>query len=279
MNDIKNWTGERLETNVFTETSIEHLHRYAIAIELIQHKKVLDIACGEGYGSNLLAKNAAQVTGVDINTEVIILAKEKYQRPNLEFLSGSVENIPLPDKNIDVVVSFETLEHIADQEKMLVEIKRVLVAGGLLIISTPDKKNYTDKTGYKNPFHVKELYKEEFKALLTNHFKNVQLMDQQITLSSVISAENAQGLKRYTGNFQELKNDTAENSLYCIALASDETLPLLNNSVFNGQSVFAEALTAKEKMITNTITYKVGHILLYPAKLLKKLFKKQDLKE
>lgn len=276
MEEIKTWTGERLETDVFTETSIEHLHRYAIAIELVQHKKVLDIACGEGYGSNLLAKNAAHVTGVDINNEVIKLAIKKYQQPNLDFSCGSVENIPLPDKKVDVVVSFETLEHVADHEKMMIEIKRVLVTGGLLIISTPHKKNYTDKTGYKNPFHTKELYEEEFAALLNKYFKNVQLLDQQITLSSVITAENVQGLKKYTGNFREIKNDTADNRLYCIAFASDEMMPPLNNSIFNGQSVFAEALTANEKMITNTITYKVGHIILYPAKLLKKLFKKKE---
>lgn len=276
MSNNKNWTGERLETGIFTETSIEHLHRYAIAIDLVQHKKVLDIACGEGYGSNLLANNANHVTGVDINTNVIKLAKGKYQKQNLEFITGGVENIPVPDNYVDVVVSFETLEHIADHEKMMAEIKRVLVTGGLLIISTPDKKNYSDKTGYKNPFHVKELYGEEFTALLNKYFRNVQLLNQQITLSSIITAENAQGLKRYAGNYQEIKTDTAANRLYFIAFASDESLPQLNNSLFNGQSVFAEAVSAKEKMITNTITYKVGHIILYPAKLLKKLFKKKD---
>ncbi len=275
MGEFKNWSGERLETGVFTETSIEHLHRYALALEFVQNKKVLDIAAGEGYGANLLAQKASHVIGVDINSNVINQAKNKYQRPNLEFLCGSVENIPVPDKNVDVVASFETLEHVADHEKMLAEIKRVLATGGLLIISTPDKKNYTDKTGYKNPFHTKELYEEEFAALLNKYFKNVQFLDQQIALSSVITTENTQGLKRYTGNFREIKNDTADNRLYCIALASDELLPPLNNSVFNGQSVFAEALSANEKMITNTITYKVGHIILYPAKLLKKLFKKK----
>ncbi len=275
MGDIKNWTGERLETAVFTETSIEHLHRYAIAIDLVQHKKILDIACGEGYGSNLLAKNASHVTGVDINADIIKLAKEKYQKQNLEFLTGSVENIPVPDKCVDVVVSFETLEHVSEHEKMISEIKRVLATGGLLIISTPDKKNYSDKAGYKNPFHIKELYEEEFTSLLNKYFKNVQLLGQQITLSSVITAENAQGLKVYKGNFREIKNDSIGNRLYCIALASDESLPLINNSLFNGQSVFAEAISAKEKMITNTITYKVGHVILYPAKLLKKLFKKK----
>ncbi len=276
MSDNKNWTGERLETDVFNETSIEHLHRYAIAMELVKNKKVLDIACGDGYGSNLLAKNAAHVTGVDINNDVVKLATGKYQKQNLEFFTGTVEKIPAADKQFEVVVSFETLEHIADHKKMMDEIKRVLQPGGLLIISTPDKKNYTDNTGRKNPFHVKELYEEEFKTLLHQYFKNVQVFSQQITLSSVITSESSEGLKTYKGNYQEIKNDAGENRLYCIALASDTSLPVINNSVFNGQSVFGEAVSAREKMVTNTITYKVGHAILYPVKLVKKLFKKKD---
>jgi 2-polyprenyl-3-methyl-5-hydroxy-6-metoxy-1,4-benzoquinol methylase len=276
MRNSKVWTGERLETDVFTETSIEHLHRYAIAMELVQNKKVLDIACGEGYGSSLLAQNATHVTGVDINDDIVKQAATKYKKQHLEFFTGTVENIPASDKQFEVVVSFETLEHIADHTKMMAEIKRVLKHDGLLIISTPDKKNYTDKTGRNNPFHVKELYEEEFKTLLHQYFKNVQVLNQQITVSSVITSAGSEGLKTYKGDYQEITNDNAENRLYCIALASDEPLPLINNSLFNGESVFGEALTAREKMVTDTITYKLGHAILYPAKLVKKLFKKKD---
>lgn len=270
----KNWTGERLETNVFTETSIEHLHRYALAMELVAGKKVLDIACGEGYGSNLLSKIAGHVTGVDIDADVINNAKEKYLSKNLQFLTGSVDNIPAADDQFDIVVSFETLEHTGDHEKMASEIKRVLKPEGLLIISTPDKKNYSDKTGYKNPFHMKELYPEEFSGLLHRYFKNVQVLSQQITLSSVITTGDAAGLKMYTGDYSNIQTDNTENRLYCIALASDTMLPSINNSLFNGRSVFAEAVSEKEKMVTNTLTYKLGHMILYPAKLLRKLFKK-----
>lgn len=279
MTDLKNWTGERLEPSVFTETSIEHLHRYAIAMELVHNKKVLDIACGEGYGTALLAQKATNVTGVDIDEELINKAKEKYTKQNNQFLTGAVENIPAAENQFDVVVSFETLEHTAEQEKMLSEIKRVLQPDGLLIISTPDKKNYTDKTGYKNPFHVKELYQEEFSSMLQKHFKNVQLLNQQITLSSVITSENTDGLKIYKGDYEEIKNDTGENRLYFLAIASDETLPPIKTSLFNGQSVFSEAVSAKEKMVTNTITYKLGHAILYPAKLIRNLLKSKNSQE
>jgi|CXWL01.1.fsa_nt_gi 2-polyprenyl-3-methyl-5-hydroxy-6-metoxy-1,4-benzoquinol methylase len=273
------WTGERLETDVHNETTIEHLHRYAIAMDLVHNKKVLDIACGEGYGSRLLAGNASHVTGVDINDNIISKAKEKYQKQNLQFLTGTIENIPAADKQFEIVVSFETLEHITDHERMISEIKRVLQQGGMLVISTPDKKNYSDRTGYKNPFHVKELYQQEFSALLHKHFKNVQILNQQITLSSVITSENGFGLEIYKGDYKEIKNDTGDNRLYCIAFASDEPLPPIKNSLFNGQSVFAEAVSAKGKIVTGTISYKLGHAILYPAKLIKKLFRKQGNKE
>ncbi|MEI2737654.1 MAG: class I SAM-dependent methyltransferase [Chitinophagaceae bacterium] len=274
MSTNNNWTGERLEPGVFTETSIEHLHRYAIAMEFAAGKKVLDIACGEGYGSKLLSKIADHVTGVDINADIINDAKEKYQSKNLQFLTGTVEDIPAADGQFDIVVSFETIEHTTGHEKMISEIKRVLKPEGLLIISTPDKKNYSDKTGYKNPFHTKELYIEEFSGLLHRYFKNVQLLSQQITLSSVITADKASGLKMYTGDYSNIQNDNAENRLYSIALASDAVLPSVNNSLFNGRSVFAEAVSQKEKVVTNTLSYKLGHVILYPAKLLRKLFKK-----
>jgi len=272
----KNWTGERLETGVFTETTVEHLHRYALAMEFVPNKKVLDIACGEGYGSHLLAGKASHVTGVDINKEVISQASAKYQKPNLAFIAGSAEDIPAGGKQFDIVVSFETLEHIANHDKMMEEIKRVLQPGGLLIISTPDKKNYSDKTGYQNPFHLKELYPEEFTALLKNHFNHVQVLNQQTAVSSVISSPGTDGLNTYKGDYRAISTDTGEDRLYCIALASDNPLPPVKNSVFNGQSIFAEALTAREQLVMQTITYKLGHALLYPAKLIKKLFNKKD---
>ena len=107
----KSWTGERLETFVLNDSTIEHLHRYAIAKELVQGKRVLDIACGEGYGSNLLAASADFVNGVDIDQVVIAHAAEKYKKENLSFSQGSVEKIPFDANTFDMVVSFETLEH------------------------------------------------------------------------------------------------------------------------------------------------------------------------
>ncbi len=275
----KTWTGERLEPYVLNETSIEHLHRYAVAMDLVYNKKVLDIACGEGYGAALLAGNAMQVTGIDNQAGIISQAKEKYKKQNLEFICGTVENIPAAEHAFDVVVSFETLEHVGIQDRMITEIKRVMQPGGLLIISTPDKRIYSDKTGYKNPFHIKEYYPEEFIALLLKYFKNAQRFDQEVAFSSVITSETATDLKIYKGDYREIKTSTPGHGLYCIALASDDPLPHINNSLFNGQSIFERAVSANEKMVTGTITYKLGKVILYPAKLIRNLFKSKPPKE
>src|SRR5687767_11637278 len=102
-------SGERLTSAEFRETTFEHLHRYALAQDLVRNKTVLDIACGEGYGTNLLAQTAASVTGVDIDMATLAQAASKYVRKNISFLTGAIEQIPARDHQFDVVVCFETL--------------------------------------------------------------------------------------------------------------------------------------------------------------------------
>src|SRR5689334_2291569 len=93
----KQWSGERLEAFMYDENAIEHLHRYAIAMEYCKDKKVLDIACGEGYGANIMAQTAMQVTGIDIDAEIIRNAAKKYIRSNLDFIKGDITSIPIKD--------------------------------------------------------------------------------------------------------------------------------------------------------------------------------------
>jgi 2-polyprenyl-3-methyl-5-hydroxy-6-metoxy-1,4-benzoquinol methylase len=138
------WTGERNVPHVAGNIRLEHLHRYLIAKELSRNKRVLDIACGEGYGSDLLATVAAHVVGVDIARDVVDYASARYIRSNLQFRQVACEAIPLPDASIDIVVSFETLEHVRLQEDMMREIRRVLCADGLLVMSSPERHEYSD---------------------------------------------------------------------------------------------------------------------------------------
>jgi ubiquinone/menaquinone biosynthesis C-methylase UbiE len=274
MSKKEEWTGERLETFIFSELTIEHLHRYALAIELATGKNVLDIACGEGYGTNLLASKATHVSGMDIDKATIEKAKAKYDKKNISFTESRVEKISANDNEFDLVASFETLEHLSDQASMLKEIKRVMKQGGLLIISTPDKKTYADQRGYKNPFHAKELYYDEFVALVKSVFNHVRVYNQQITHSSLIHSVVATGLDIYDGDFDKIEKNKPAQPFYHIALASDAELPALPNSLFNGNSIVEHMLTEKGKMLKTTFTYKLGHFILFPFKLIKKLINK-----
>lgn len=268
---MKEWTGERMETSVFNESTMEHLHRYAIAAKLGYNKKVLDIACGEGYGSNLLAMNAASVTGVDIDEKTIAAAEKKYKSSNLLFRSGNASNIPCKDQSFDLVVSFETIEHIDRHEEMMQEIKRVLKPGGLLVISTPDKKNYFDSNEYQNPYHIKELYKEEFEELVAKHFVYSKLYQQNFVNGSLIIGD-AKKFENFSGDFKKIETLNPP-AAYWIAFASDTELPVLSTSLFFNEEIFKEVIKAEQIVIKQTVSYKLGHFLLSPFKFFRSLFK------
>lgn len=182
------WTGERYVPQLRGRIALEHLHRYAYASGLVLGLDVLDIASGEGYGSEMLSRVASTVIGVDIDKASVEHATRKYLRSNLSFKKGSCTEIPIPDKSVDAIVSFETIEHICDHDAMMSEIKRVLKPGGLLIISSPEKKSYNDTTGVVNPFHLKELSLPEFLELMKRNFEKVRLMGQRIVAGSAILA-------------------------------------------------------------------------------------------
>lgn len=131
------FTGERWTTAARGQIEIEHLHRYLLARDFARGKDVLDIACGEGYGTALLAQVAHRVIGVDIDRPTVAHAATQYVRANLHYVTGDARGIPLASASVDLVVSFETLEHFAEQEMFLAEVRRVLRPGGLLVISTP----------------------------------------------------------------------------------------------------------------------------------------------
>ncbi len=180
------WTGERYVSQITGEIQLEHVHRYLLAGEYAQDKEVLDIACGEGFGSAILAKSALRVVGVDIAAEAVKHAAWRYRLDNVEFRQGSCAAIPLDNGSIDLAVSFETIEHHDEHKAMMAEIKRVLRPEGVLIISSPDKKEYSVLPNYRNPFHVRELFKEEFVDLIQAYFKNMVLVSQRIVYGSGI---------------------------------------------------------------------------------------------
>lgn len=261
----KNWTGERLETFIQNRDTIDHLHRYAIADHYTKGKTVLDIASGEGYGTNLLSGNATFAYGVDIDPGAIANAQQKYKKTNLQFSVGSADNIPLEDHSVDVVVSFETLEHHDKHQEMMLEVKRVLKPGGLMLLSTPDKLYYSDKRNFQNKFHVKELYKQEFVDLVAGHFKNVQLLNQTY-INGISLIKEAEGLPIYSGNFSKVTRPEID-PFYLITLASDADFERQPQSVFDGSPIIEEATMHK---YTQSYSYRIGRMLLAPLRLFKK---------
>ena len=187
------FTGERFTPECVREIAYEHWHRYAWAAQLVKGKQVLDAACGEGYGSYLLSREAAHVTAVDIDQTTIDHALRRYAGTNIEFRQADCTKLPLDDDSVDVVVSFETLEHLAEQDQLLAQFRRVLRSDGFLLVSSPDKKTYSDETGYDNPFHVRELYRDEFEDLLGRHFPAFRLFGQKLMFVSALWALDGPG--------------------------------------------------------------------------------------
>ena len=188
------FTGERFVPGVPGEIAHEHWHRYAFARRFVAGRRTLDVACGEGYGSALLAGAAASVVGVDVADDVVAHASARYRdRPNLRFEAGSAARLPLADASVDAVVSFETIEHLPrdDQPGMLAEIARVLVDGGVLILSAPNPVEYSEKRDYRNPFHIHEPAREELDALLARHFTARRWYRQRRYFGSALWCEDA----------------------------------------------------------------------------------------
>jgi len=267
-------TGERLLTEIVNQNAIEHIHRYAFALQYVKNKNVIDIASGEGYGSNILASVANAVIGIDISKEAIEHANNKYKRENLSYIHGSADNIPIESNSIDVVVSFETIEHHYKHQEMMTEIKRILNPNGLLIISSPDKLHYSLIPKYDNKYHVKELFVEEFKNLIVNNFTYSIFLNQKLSYCSLIVPIEKVNFYEFSGDFNMVeKNEGIRNPIYNIAIASQKNIENIFSSSFNGEIILEHINDVHKKLeekniiineILHSKTYWVGKIILAP---------------
>lgn len=174
--------GERFVDNqrMGRELFLQHMGRYLFASPYVSGKIVLDAACGSGFGSEILSQKAKKVVGVDISWEAIQYCKTHYKKPNLSFIQMNCNSLAFSASTFDIIVSFETLEHIQNVEVFLPELRRVLKKGGLLIMSTPNRENFSIYTrGIKNPFHCKEFTVDEFVKLVGNYLKLEDLLGQK----------------------------------------------------------------------------------------------------
>jgi ubiquinone/menaquinone biosynthesis C-methylase UbiE len=159
----------------------EHLHRYNEALKLIgSSDRVLDIACGTGFGTDILAAHTSgQVTGGDISAEAIAECREHWKRVNMDFQVLDGTALTFPDNHFDKIVSFETIEHTTLYKEMLREFHRVLKPGGLLILSTPNAAITSPDGVIGNIYHTQEFRYAELKEILANQFPEVKVSGQQ----------------------------------------------------------------------------------------------------
>lgn len=244
------FTGERFVPGIEDrKLEIEHFQRYLSVCEIVKGKSVLDAACGEGYGSNILAETAKDVIGVDIDADAVNRAGKLYaHKDNLRFEQGNIERLNLQDGSIDVVVSFETIEHVDEetQNKFLYEIDRVLKRDGILIMSTPNKAVYSDLHDYQNEFHKKEFYHDEFITFLHQRFQYVQLYNQAFCVLSIIDRCDR---RDKTINYYNRDKEYNNEGKYYIAVASHNQL-----STPSLASLYADNLNEYEKNINRILT-------------------------
>jgi 2-polyprenyl-3-methyl-5-hydroxy-6-metoxy-1,4-benzoquinol methylase len=174
-------TGERVIEDANSSRSpmfLRHMAAYRFAQPYVQGQRVLECGSGSGYGSAFLAHNGAQrVVGVDISEEAITFARQRYAAENLEFRSADITHLDFPNGAFDVVTSFQVIEHVPDDAAFVRQIRRVLKASGVALISTPNKRTYSPNTpGPENPFHVREYYLNQYQELLMPHFAHVDIM-------------------------------------------------------------------------------------------------------
>ena len=241
------FTGERFTPECVREISYEHWHRYAFARALASGRRVLDAACGEGYGSAQLAQVATNVLGIDIDAATIAHAQSRYgAHANLRYLQADVTALDaLPDRSFDLIVSFETLEHVHAQERLLDGFARLLADGGVLLVSTPDKLHY-NAGAEANPFHVRELHRGEFEALLAARFPARRLYAQKLLFQSALWALDgeAHGVQAGVQDGENLREGLAYPPLYYVAACARDAqelaaLPALSLYGDADESVYA----------------------------------------
>jgi 2-polyprenyl-3-methyl-5-hydroxy-6-metoxy-1,4-benzoquinol methylase len=178
------WTGERIipkTMKMMNGMLLEHIARYYFAIPYIKGR-VLDIACGTGYGCHLVAKDrkreVTEMIGVDIDEETIKYAIREYHHQKVTYIHGDGLDPHLPDQlgMFDTILSFETIEHVSDDQLFMDHLYQMLKPGGTLVLSSPFGRGRGMPTS--EPFHVHQLTPEEFEQLF-ERFASVEIFYQR----------------------------------------------------------------------------------------------------
>ena len=169
---------ERLGNDPTSELWGEHRSRYRFARQLITSRdRVLDVASGAGFGLELLVEAGACPVGVDYDPAAMAAARRETASGKL--VRADATCLPFAQAAFDVVVSFETIEHVRDARALVQEVRRVLRPGGTLVLSTPNRAFGPPERHTGNPFHVREFTADELRHLLSEEFTEVQLFGQR----------------------------------------------------------------------------------------------------
>ncbi|WP_449601521.1 methyltransferase domain-containing protein [Paenibacillus sp. Marseille-Q9583] len=267
--------GEKTEYSAL-ESSI-HLGRYLIAKQYCQGKRVLDIACGEGYGSFAMAEKwgAKEVHGVDISQEAINNAKENFSHKNIHFntINAEEDNDFFEEGYFDLIVSFETIEHLANPILYLENLKRWLKKDGIILISCPNDNWYYSEPGKSNPFHEKKYSFSEFCELCegvlgasrnymfgmpVSGFANISFKDSLIennrehSMDTMLSYKDAE-----TINLPSFHKIDQTNVSYFMGIWGPPEIGVVNTSAYYGTSMdearvvsYSDYLHSDEKITT-----------------------------
>lgn len=156
-----------------------HRKVYLFARQFAKNRDVLDVGCGTGYGTAILAEVARSVIGIDNSRSAIGLASRRYKF--VIFRQMNAENLEFPSDRFDFVLSSENFEHLQDQRKHLQELKRVVRTGGICLIATPNPEMFV---GISNPYHTKENSYEELRILLSEQFQQFVIVENSYTPQS-----------------------------------------------------------------------------------------------
>jgi SAM-dependent methyltransferase len=168
---------ERLGNDPTSELWGEHRSRYRFAAQFVDGERVLDVACGSGFGLSLLRAGGAWPVGVDYDAQTV--REIKHAHPRSALVTADATRLPLASASLDTVVSFETIEHVPDARALVRELRRVLRPGGGLILSTPNREFGPLSRHTANRFHVREFTAAELREMLSDCFEHVQLFGQR----------------------------------------------------------------------------------------------------
>lgn len=232
------------------QREVEQDHRYLLARAFCRGRDVLDLTAGDGRGAALLVQVAHRVVAVGKDKAKIMAARQAYTHRNLSYEEGDACALPLPKASFDVVVAFEALEYVEEQDRFLAEVRRVLRPGGLLIVSTPEGNFYSSFNFRQDQRHLRELTGQEFSHLLERHFEHHAITAQRAIVGSVImSGTPANGFLTFEQRGPRLveSNEHFARAPYLLAFASDVDLPVLPNSIFvHNSDLDAEAALRRE---------------------------------